>query len=211
MVEIEAYADMWCPFAYVGLRMVRGRCQQRGRNDVILHVRAWPLELINGRPQDVGAIAEHVRELREQISAELFVGFDPTSFPSTTLPSLALAARAYRQSKASGQAVSFAIREALFEEGRDISDPTVLDDIAERHDIQPVEATDRQSVLEDWRQGQSRGVKGSPHFFCGSSDVFCPSLDIAKSESGHVLIKRNRQALDAFLDSALGTETPPEW
>ncbi len=198
------YADIWCPFAYVGLRLIRERIEERRRNDVVLRIRAWPLELVNGRPQDPAVSAAHVQELREQLPTELFVGFDPDRFPSTTLPALAQAARAYRQSNRSGEAMSLALREALFEEGRDISDPLVLEDIAAIHGIQPVKERDRKSVLEDWHQGQDRGVKGSPHFFCGARDVFCPSLDIAKSESGHILIKRNREALDAFLNSCLG-------
>jgi predicted DsbA family dithiol-disulfide isomerase len=203
VVSIEAYADIWCPFAHVGLRTVRGRRRERGREDVALRIHAWPLELVNGRPQDAEATAVHIRELRKQVPVNLFVGFDAENFPSTTLPALALAARAYCQSDATGEAVSFAVRDALFEEGRDISDSAVLDDIAAENGIGAGEERDRERVLEDWRQGQARGVKGSPHFFCGERDVFCPSLDIGKREDGHLVINSNREALDAFLNGCL--------
>lgn len=198
------YADIWCPFAHVGLCTVRERRRQRGGDDVVLRIHAWPLELVNGRPLDAEVTASHIRELREQISEELFVGFNPVNFPSTSLPALALVSRAYRQSDSIGEVVSFALREALFEAGRDIADPEVLGDIARFYGVQDVEERDRQSVLEDWRQGQIRGVKGSPHFFCGERDVFCPSLDIRKSGDGRLLIDRSREALDAFLDGCLG-------
>ncbi|HXW36018.1 MAG TPA: DsbA family protein [Acidimicrobiales bacterium] len=204
MVPIDVYADIWCPFAHVGLRIVRERRWELGRIDVALLIHAWPLELVNGRPQDAEATAAHIRELRKQISTDLFVAFDPENFPSTTLPALALAARAYRQSDAKGEAVSFAVRDALFEEGRDVSDPAVLRDIGASHLVPAAEERDRASVLEDWHQGQLRRVKGSPHFFCGKSEVFCPSLVIGRSGEGHLLIKRNREALDAFLSGCFG-------
>lgn len=198
------YADIWCPFAHVGLRTVRERRQALGHEDVALLIRAWPLELVNGRPQDAGVTAAHVRELRDQLSEELFVGFDVARFPSTTLPSLALAARAYRQSGSLGETLSFALRDALFEEGADISDPAVLGDIATRHGVREVQECDRERVLEDWRQGQIRGVQGSPHFFCGELDVFCPALDIEKAEDGRLLIERNYEALNRFLGGCFG-------
>lgn len=205
VTTIEVYADIWCPFAHVGLRAIRARLPGNGRNEVGVRIRAWPLELVNGRPQDANLTSSHIRELREQISSDLFVGFDAATFPTTTLPALDLAAHAYRQSDLAGEAVSFALRDALFEEGRDIEDPSVLGDIAARHGVDAVEARDRESVLEDWRHGQARGVKGSPHFFCGGKDVFCPSLDIGRGENGRLLINRNRQALDAFLSGCLGS------
>jgi hypothetical protein len=100
-----------------------------------------------------------------------------------------------------GEAVSFTLRDALFEEGRDISNSSVLADIASDHDIDAEQATYADNVRRDWYEGQARGVKGSPHFFCGQNDVFCPSLDIEKREDGHLLIRRNLEALNSFLDN----------
>jgi predicted DsbA family dithiol-disulfide isomerase len=200
MDVIEAYADIWCPFAHVGLRMVKRRRDECGRDDVPLRIHAWPLELVNERPQDAEATATHVQELRAQISPELFKGFDPATFPSTTIPALALAACAYDCSDATGEAVGFALRDALFECGHDISDSKVLASIGLSHGIEGVPETYRESVRRDWIDGQKRGVKGSPHFFCGQKNVFCPSLDIAKNQDGHLVIHRNVEALISFLD-----------
>src|SRR5208283_2653341 len=98
---------------------------------------------------------------------------DVDRFPRSTLGALALANRAYRTDLQCGERVSFALRNALFEEGRDISDPATLEILA--HDLGVVrpDDSDRAAVVADWHEGQRRGVLGSPHFFCGDTDVFC--------------------------------------
>lgn len=123
---IEVFADIWCPFAYVGLSTVMRRRGQSGADGFFLRVRAWPLELVNGRPLDPAATAGHVDELRSQVAPDLFAQFDPGRFPTSSLPGLALAAAAYRAGDRTGEAVSMALRTALFEEGLDISRPDVL-------------------------------------------------------------------------------------
>jgi 2-hydroxychromene-2-carboxylate isomerase len=129
---IEAFADIWCPFAHVGLRCVVERRAQLKREDA---------------------------------------------------------------------AVSVALRNALFENGVDISDPDTLSDIVRAEGVGSFDAADKQAVLADWHEGKGRGVKGSPHFFCGDADAFCPSLDIFKDGTGHLEVKRNMGVLDAFLES----------
>ena len=199
MAVIEVYADVWCPFAHAGLRFVARRRHEFGRDDVVVRVRAWPLELVNGAPLDRDSTAQHVDELRSQVAADLFAGFDPHHFPPTSLPALELAAAAYRQDEHTGEAISFALRDAFFEEGHDISSPEVLHHIAQGHGVPDATPEDRAAVRADWPSGQARGVKGSPHFFCGVLDVFCPSLDIARDDEGHLHLGRDIKRLDAFL------------
>jgi predicted DsbA family dithiol-disulfide isomerase len=204
MTVIEAFADVWCPFAHVGLRAVVRRRHELGRDDAVLRIRAWPLELVNGQPQDVDKTRRHIEDLRAQCAPDMFRGFDPSTFPPTSLPALALAAAAYGRDDRTGEAVSFALRDALFEEGKDVSDPEVLRAIADRHGIAEVSSANRRSVHDDWHAGQQRGVQGSPHFFCGDTSAFCPSLDIQKGDGGHVDVKPDPAALDAFLTACLG-------
>ena len=200
---IEVFADIWCPFAYVGLRTVDEQRVRRGRTDVRIQVRAWPLELVNGAPLDPSVTKAHVDELREQVAPSLFGSFDPQHFPRSTLDPLALAARAYRADLLTGERVSFALRDALFERGEDISSRAVLERIAAEFDVGWPAEVDRSAVMDDWREGQRRGVLGSPHFFCGDSDVFCPSLEISK-EPGHGLsIARDGSRLRTFLERCL--------
>ncbi len=199
MAVIEVFADTLCPFAHVGLRAVVRRRDQLGRHDVAVRARAWPLELVNGRPLDAEATAEHAAALRAQVASDLFAGLDPGSFPASALPSLALEAAAYRAGDRVGEAVSLALRWALFEEGLDISSPDVLDALARAHGVGTVGPDDEEAVRRDWHDGERRGVKGSPHFFCGHAEAFCPSLDITRGEDGELHLRRDMEALDAFL------------
>ena len=199
MTVIEVYADICCPFTHVGLRAVVRRRDQLRRHDVVLRVRAWPLELVNGAPLDPVTTAEHVNALRAQVAPDLFAQFDPGRFPRTSLPALAVAAAAYRQGDRTGEAVSLALRDALFEEGRDISRPDVLINVANAHGVSYATPEDARGVRAEWHDGKSRGVKGSPHFYCRDVDAFCPSLDISKDREGQVHLRRDTEALDAFL------------
>ena len=196
---IEVYADVWCPFAHVGLRCVVERRTLLNREDVSLNIRAWPLELVNGVPLDPETTAHHVRDLQSQVAPDLFRRFDPGHFPKTTLPALACAHAAYSKDIKTGEAVSLALRHALFEEGLDISCPDVLSDIATSAGVESFDAADERAVLDDWQEGAARGVKGSPHFYCGDSDAFCPSLEISKDGTGHLKVSANLDVLDAFL------------
>ena len=199
MKSIQVYADVWCPFAHVGLRCVVDRRTQVGREDVALDIRAWPLELVNGTPLDPNMTARHVRDLQTQVAPGQFTHFDPEHFPTTSLPALACIHAAYRKDLKTGEAVSFALRNALFEDGLDLSDQDVLSEVSNAHGVGPSNAEDERSIVSDWQEGVQRGVKGSPHFFCGGHNVFCPSLDISKDGGGHMDVKTNLDDLDAFL------------
>ncbi len=162
-------------------------------------MRAWPLELVNGVPLDPLTTAEHIDALRAQVAPDLFAQFDPSHFPRTSLPALAVATTAYRQGDRTGEAVSLALRDALFEEGRDISRPDVLINVANAHGVSYPSPEDVRAVRTEWHDGESRGVKGSPHFYCGDVDAFCPSLDISKDREGLVHLRRDTEALGTFL------------
>lgn len=196
---LEVYADIWCPFAHVGLRAAIQERSRLGRDDVDLVIRAWPLELINGVPLDPQTTAEHVADLRSQVAPDLFNGFDEAHFPTTTIPALALASAAYRHDVNVGEAVSLALRDALFEQGLDVSDHDVLADVASTFNLDLGVDLDDAAVIEEWGRGQQRGVKGSPHFFCGRTEAFCPTLDIERDGDGHVVLQRNSQQLTLFL------------
>jgi 2-hydroxychromene-2-carboxylate isomerase len=204
--SIEIYADIWCPFAHVGLRAARRERERLARTDVAFLVRPWPLELVNGAPLDPHVTAQHVRELREQVAPDLFAGFDEGSFPTSTLPALSLALAAYERDAATGEAVSWALRDALFESGQDISEASVLDGIARRYAVPEGSWRNTAGVELEWQRGRSRGVKGSPHFFCGESDAFCPALDIARNETGDLRLRVNAKGLLRFLEVCLGGE-----
>jgi predicted DsbA family dithiol-disulfide isomerase len=197
---IEVFADVCCPFTHVGLRRLVAKRDAIGSSAVIV-VKAWPLELVNGEPISPALVAEEVDVLRASVAPELFAAFDPAHFPTTSLPAMAVAAAAYRRDAQVGEHLSLALRDALFEQGRDVSDPTVLADIAKTYEID-VEPTDHDAVIEQWHQGQLCGVVGSPHFFAHGEGVFCPSLQITRVD-GKLHIASDPDALEQFLVAAL--------
>lgn len=201
---IEAFADVWCPFAYVGLRAIAGELDRRGRRDVSLLVRSWPLELVNGAPMNPDKTEDHIHHLQASVAPELFRGFNRSTFPTTTIPALALTVRAYRHSAQTGLAVAFAVREALFEDGLDVASPSVIAAIAGRFGLVGPSTADTDAVTTDWREGQQRGVIGSPHFFCGDVQGFCPSLDIQRTPEHGMQIALDAAGISTFLDACLG-------
>jgi len=201
MKIIEVFADVSCPFTHVGLRRLVARRVASGRDMPVLVVRAWPLELVNGEPLDPGFIAEEVDALREQVAPDLFGEFDPAAFPHTSLPALALAHASYDVDAITGERVSLALRDALFEQGRDISDPAVLADIASGFGVAPPDDRDLRAVTAEWEEGRRRGVIGSPHFFIGASNYFCPTLHITRVD-GRLQIRPDLATLERVLVSA---------
>lgn len=206
---IEVFADVWCPFAHVGLRAINDQRASRGRPDILIRVRSWPLELVNGAPLDPALTLQHVEELRDQVAPTMFRDLDLDRFPTSTLDALALVARGYRTDPALGERASFVLRDALFESGQDISDPVVLARIADEIGITMPDDTDHAAVRTDWQEGRERGVKGSPHFFCGAIDAFCPSLDISKAPGHGLSIARDASGLTKFIEQCFAASDRP--
>jgi predicted DsbA family dithiol-disulfide isomerase len=134
---------------------------------------------VNGAPLDPDLAAKEIAALREQVAPYLFAGFDAATFPRTSIPAFGLVAAAYVVDDLTGEMVSLAVRDALFEDGHDISDHDVLRAIGRPFGIEPFDRTMAESAARtDWERGKAHGVQGSPHFFVGDRGWFCPSLDI---------------------------------
>jgi predicted DsbA family dithiol-disulfide isomerase len=196
---IEVFADIWCPFTHMGLRMVAAQRDRSTRPDTVVVVRAWPLELVNGAPMDAEKTRANAAALRAQVAPDLFAGLDADHFPTSTLEALALVVRAYRTDPRLGERMSFAVRDALFEQGADISDHVVLAGIAELLGVPLPDDTDRATVRADWEDGRRRGVVGSPHFFAAGTDMFCPSLQITKDPVTGLAVHADATRLQQFL------------
>jgi predicted DsbA family dithiol-disulfide isomerase len=203
MTVIEVFADVTCPFTHVGLRRFVERRGELHRDDVVLFVRAWPLEIVNGQPLDAHHTAEVIQAIRQQVAPSLFSGFVEASFPRSSLGALALAAAAYDQDLALGEQVSLALRDLVFEHGVDVDDDEVLGRLVAEHHL-AVDLTDTQRVLQDHAEGVARGVIGSPHFFTPAGDFFCPALDVHRDEDGHLGITPDPETFDRFLSACLG-------
>jgi 2-hydroxychromene-2-carboxylate isomerase len=100
--------------------------------------------------------------------------------------------------------MSLAVRDALFEEGRDIGDPDVLAQLADTIGVPAATDAHLAAVHAGWHDGQQRGVVGSPHFFTPDGAFFCPALDI-KRVDGHLRMAPKAGMFDEFIATAFGT------
>lgn len=201
---VEVFADVVCPFTHVGLRRFVARRGEVGMTVPLLRVRAWPLELVNGKPFDPDTVAHHVHELRNQVAPDLFARFTPDAVPTTSIPAFALVAAAYAVGDALGEAVSLAVRSALFEDGHDIADPEVLAEVAAAHGIDGVGTAAKHMLAVDYDEGRRRDVQGSPEFFLDGRSYFCPGLRIDRS-GDEMVIEPDVTRFDAFLRDCFTT------
>ncbi len=206
---IEVFADIWCPFAHVGLRAIEEQRARAGRTDVAIWVRAWPLELVNGVQLDPTVTWEHAEDLRDQVAAEPLQSprcrpvpdFDPRG-PGPGQPGLSdrPAGRRAGQLRPAGRAVRGGPGHLGPGDAR-VPGPRP------RRCPCPTGRTGLPCVA-DWDEGQRRGVLGSPHFFCGDTDVFCPSLDITKDPVDGLSVVRDVSRLTAFMERCLAQTRP---
>lgn len=197
--SIEVFAEITCPFAYVGLQHVVDHVGRLDRH-VEVRIRAWPLEWVNGTGLAVDGVLEKAAVLRRQLGVELFGGVNADAWPATTVPAHALTAAAYTVDAATGLAVGAALRTEVFERGVDIGDPEVLADIATTHGI-TFAPDDDTAVRADYANGRVRSVTGSPHFFVGNHGFFCPALELHRDADDHLIARFDPEGLAAFLAS----------
>lgn len=196
---LDVFADVGCPFTYVGLsHLIRSR-DRRG-STVRVKVRAWPLELVNDGPFDTDHLSAEIVALRAQVEPELFTGFDPDSFPTTSIPAFGLAHVAYEKDLATGETVSMELRRAIFEDGKDVSDQDVLAEIATQHGLELPSVEEAEALARaEWAEGKERGVIGSPHFLLPNGEgAFCPGLTIERLDDGSYKVDADHATMGAF-------------
>lgn len=195
--RLEVFADVTCPFTHVGLRRVTEMVTDTG-GCLDVSVRAWPLEWVNDEPLAADAVGVKIAALRKQLGIDAFAGFDAATWPATTIPALNLTAAAYEVDSATGLRVSLAVRDALFEDGLDVSDSSVVSKLAADHGLDPPPADPVPAVETDYAEGRRRGVRGSPDFWIDSHEFFCPALSVEHDESG-LAIEFDSAGLEEFL------------
>jgi predicted DsbA family dithiol-disulfide isomerase len=203
---VEVFADVLCPFTHVGLHTLIDRRRERGIDHPRLRMRAWPLELINGKPLDPDHIAAEIVALRDSVRPDLFTGFSVGTFPNTSMAAFALTAAADRtEDPVLIEDVGMALRDAVFEGGLDIGRPEVVRSLAARFGLTPLDADATEAAVRaDWDEGKRRGVVGSPHFFTpDGGGWFCPGLAISRDDAGAFVVAW-KEGSQAFVDSVFG-------
>jgi predicted DsbA family dithiol-disulfide isomerase len=197
-IRLEVFADITCPFTHVGLKKVIEELTDLG-GDVEIVIRAWPLEWVNGAPLEAEAVEAKIAALRDQLGTDDFSNFGGDAWPTTTIPALNLAAAAFDVDASTGLAVSLALRDALFEEGLDVGDVVVLSSIAEQFGLEPPSIEVDARVQADYEDGQRRGVRGSPDFWLGDEEFFCPALNLGHDDDG-LTAEFDTEGFGNFLD-----------
>lgn len=134
---------------------------------------------------------------------DLFAGFSVESFPKTSMAAFALTAAADRTGDpVLIEEVGIALRNAVFEDGLDVGEAAVVDAIADRFGLAPL---DREAaaaaVRADWEEGRDRGVIGSPHFFTADGgNWFCPGLRISRDDVGNFVVAW-KEGTESFVNS----------
>lgn len=200
---VEVFADILCPFTHVGLRTLVDRRTERGLTQPRLRIRAWPLEVVNGRPLDPEHVRAEIIALRASVRPDLFTGFSVESFPKTSMAAFALTAAADRTGDpVLIEQVGIAVRNAVFEDGLDVGEAAVVDKIAGRFGLTPLDGEAASAAVRaDWEEGRDRGVIGSPHFFTADGgNWFCPGLAISRDDVGNFVVAW-KEGTEAFIDS----------
>ena len=197
---LEVFADITCPFTHVGLKKVVAEVNTLAKPvDVV--VRAWPLEWVNGEVFAADVMRAKVDAIGTHLGHQHFSGFDEDTWPATTIAALNLAAAAYAVSNQAGLDVSLRLRSALFEDGLDIADPSVLADIAQATGVPAPPAEPTPAVEADFEEGKRRGVRGSPEFWVDGQAFFCPSLQIGHDDQGLLTAQFDPRGLDDLLSA----------
>lgn len=202
---LEVYADLWCPFAHVGLRTAAKLRDELSPGTALL-IRAWPLELMNGQALNADKTAGNVEALRNAVAPELFQNFKTRVMPASTIQGLALIEAANDKDPVLGERIGLGLRNLLFEHGVKIDNLELLRGIARQNGLDPSVVDDHALVKRRWEEGRSKGVVGSPHFFSDHADLFCPLLEISRDEMSSLHISRNSERMSEFLSKAFIAE-----
>ena len=144
-------------------------------------------------------MAVNIAALRDQLDVDCFKGFDVDLFPTTTIPALNLCADGYGRDAKTGLEVSLAVRNAVFEEGLDVGRLEVLAKIAAKYELPAPSIEPSQAVLDEYADGKAHGVRGSPDFYMGDAEFFCPALDLDHDEDGRLLAGFNIEGFETFI------------
>jgi len=203
-LRIEVVSDVVCPWCYIGKRRLEKALVLLG-DEAQVSVRYLPFQLNPEMPQGgmpraeyrkakFGSI-ERSRQLDARVAAEgrgegIEFAFERMARTPSTLAAHRLIELAQRQG--AGQAVVDELFRAYFEEGKDVGDPKVLEEIAKRSGVSgwPQEADAKEvAALEEEMRGL--GISAVPTF------IFDRKLGVSGAHPPEALAQAMREALSA--------------
>lgn len=189
MRTIVVYSDVGCPWAHLAVyRLLAARRRLRLDDQLVLDHRAFPLEVINGRPTPYRILAAEVPVVGGLDAAagwQVWQG-DLSTWPVTTLLALEAVQAAKEQGLAASERLDRALRVALFGQSRCVSLRSVILDVAAEAGLDRDALADaldegraRRAVLDQCQAAQDGPVQGSPHLFLpDGTDVHNPGIDM---------------------------------
>lgn len=211
---IAVVSDIACPWAHVAIHRLERERRQRGLDvELPLDHRAFPLEIINGRPTPKDVLDREI-PLCEGLEPE--AGWaqpgDPWAFPVSTLPALEAVQAAKEQGPAESAALDVALRRAMFAEWRCIAVFPIVFEVASE-----VDGLDVDRLRDEIRTGRPRAelwqdldrlaaeVPGSPTFVLpDGSMVHNPGVELGTDAEGSPTIERDEPgAIADLVTSAL--------
>jgi predicted DsbA family dithiol-disulfide isomerase len=203
-LTVEVVSDVVCPWCYIGKRRLEKALALLG-SDADVNVRFLPFQLNPDMPQDgmpradyrkakFGSV-ERSRQLDARVAAEgrgegIEFAFERMARTPNTIAAHRLIELAQRQG--AGQAVVDGLFRAYFEEARDVGDPKVLEEIAQRSGVSgwPRESDAKEvAALEEEMRGL--GISAVPTF------IFDRKLGVSGAHPPEALAQAMREALSA--------------
>lgn len=204
-VTLDVYSDYTCPWCYVGWARLE-RALDALDDDVKVDVTWRPFEIHPEVPPEGMPVSElgYPEEQWEQMQEALATnaaeeGLEVGSRPKVSNTHRALAASAYVQAREPERFPAFhqALFVGYFAEGRDLGDPAVVRELAERAEVdaeameEALEEGRYESVLEaTTRRARALRITGTPTF------VFDEEFAAVGAQPTEVLLRAFRAALD---------------
>jgi predicted DsbA family dithiol-disulfide isomerase len=160
-VPVTLFTDLNCPFCYA----TEQRLERLGVNDRLVwrgveHEPELPVPMARDDLEIAAEIAAEVESVRSR-APEVAISVPPGK--ANTAAGLLAAAAALRTDPAGGAAFRQAVYRAFWRDGRDISDPRVLAELAESAALSPPQALPEDSLTVatwrlEWERSPLRGV-----------------------------------------------------
>jgi predicted DsbA family dithiol-disulfide isomerase len=214
---VVVYSDIACPWAHIAVHRLDRAIRERGvGSELIVDHRAFPLEVVNGRPTPKQLLDSEVR-VCATVEPDAGWSFDPDpwTYPVSTLPAL----EAVQAAKAQGSDVSVrldrALRRAMFAEWRCLAVHAVVFEIAATVDGVDVDALrdvvrSGDARAEVWNQldaALQADVPGSPTFVLpDGTRSHNPGIELREEHDGDgsiVVDADDHEAIDALVDAAV--------
>ena len=173
---ITLWGDVTCPWATLAaVRLHETRHRLGLDDDVAIDLRAFPLELFNGRTTPrrvVDAEIAAVGPLAPGFGWQIWQG-DLETYPGTVLLALEAVQAAKAQSLRASEQLDLGLRRAFFCESRNVGSRHDVLDVAASCDAVDVDALTeaidtgraRRTVIDQWHEAERADVQGSPHLF----------------------------------------------